>query len=311
MGDAGVVLPKRAASVLWNPAAAAFLDRYEFSAEGADLYSRLSQHGCFAGTVPLKNNIGAALSYQPFHSGRILLYDSIPEAVGFNGLTVHDDNGWFKNFHHLVSMSLARSFNLHLPRRSGTDLPLPLDISAGSNLKAYVQTMNIKRQSHMGMGYNVDVGLQVRIGLDYDIREKKVCRELFVGATLRDVLPSDVIWIYQRDDTWMYSPDSYREPFSFAQYYGVAFVDRSGDLFANWTVALSLHKEYDVTYHGGIEAEFWDLVSFRAGFSHRTPTLGAGVHYRRLFIDYALRFDEIAISFVRLTTGIVFPAIPK
>jgi hypothetical protein len=108
----------------------------------------------------------------------------------------------------------------------------------------------------------------------------------------------------------MYSPDSYREPFSFAQYYGIAFVDRSGDLFANWTIALSLHKEYEVTYHGGIEAEFWDMAYFRVGFSHRTPTLGAGLRYRRFFIDYALRFDEIAVSFVRMTVGIVLPS-PK
>ncbi|MBN1578604.1 MAG: hypothetical protein JW913_18720 [Chitinispirillaceae bacterium] len=310
MGDAGVVLPRRATATIWNPAAAAFLKRYEFSMEGADLYQRLSQQGCFAGTAPLQNNLGAVLSYQPFYSGRILQYDTIPESP-VNGMTSYQPTGFIRNYQHLVICALARNFPLRLPRFPGTDLPLPLDISIGGNLKAYAQTMSPSGLLHIGMGYNVDLGLQTRIGLDFDVRNNEVRREVWLGATIRDVLPSDVIWIYARDDKLMYSPENYREPFHYAQYYGVAFVDRSGDLFADWTVALSLHKEYEVTYHGGIEAEFWNTALFRIGFSGRTPTLGAGLRYRRFFIDYAFRFEEIALSFIRLTVGISLPAAPR
>ena len=309
LGDAGVVLPRRVTAAIWNPAAAAFLKRYEFSIEGADLYQHLSQQGCFSGTAPLRNNLGVALSYLPFYSGRILMYDTIPEATGFNGIQNHQPTGFMRNYQHLVVCAFARKFPLLLPRFSGTALPLPLDLSIGGNMKAYAQTMSPGGVLHMGMGYNVDIGLQARFGLDFNIRTNDVCREIWLGATVRDVLPSDVIWIYSSDNRLTYSPENYREPFHFAQYYGIAYVDRSGDLFANWTIALSLHKEYALTYHGGIEAEFWNMAFFRVGFSGRTPTLGAGLRYRRLFIDYAFRFEEIAFSFIRLTIGIELPAL--
>jgi hypothetical protein len=309
MGDAGVVLPRRVAAAIWNPASTPYFNKYEFSAEGADLYEHLSQQGCFAGTAPLRNNMGVALCYQPFYSGHILMYDSLPETVGFNGIPEFQSTGFIRNYQHVLYLSFGRLFSFRLPRFTETDLPLPLDISVGGNLKGYAQTMSPGGALHLGMGFNADIGLLARIGLDYDIRSGSVCREVLLGAAVRDVLPSEVIWMYDNDDTWMYAPGRYREKFTYAQYYGIAFADRSGDLFANWTIALSLHKEYEVTYHGGIEAEFWNLACFRVGFSGRTPTVGAGLHYRRFFIDYAFRFEEIALSPIRLTVGVSLPTL--
>jgi hypothetical protein len=307
MGDAGVVLPRRASAMVWNPASAAFLDRYEFSAEGADLYRHLSQHGCFSGSVPLKNNSGIALCYLPFYSGVIEQYDTISQESGYNGLTEYRPKGYFKNYHHAISLALARKFCLQLPRMIDTEMPLPFDIAVGGNCKAYMQTMNPDGNNHMGLGYNADAGVLLRFGLDYNLTTKQVCRDLYLGATIRDALPSEIIWIYSYNDTWKYSPGDYREPFDYAQYYGIAYVDKSGDLPVDWTIALSLHKEYEVTYHGGIEVEFMKMVLFRAGLSDRTPAIGAGFHHRNFFIDYAFRFDPVAVTFVRLTAGIFIP----
>ena len=306
MGDIGVALPRRAVSAVWNPAAAALLGHYEFSMEGADLYQHLSQHGCFAGGVPLKNRLGAVLSYQPFYSGRIDLYDTIPEATGFNGLTEYKPRGFMRNYHHLVNISFAGYYPLQFPRFAGTELPIPIDLAAGVNMKVYAQTMTPDRM-YIGMGYNADIGVLTRIGIDYDITNNVPRRQICVGATIRDVLPTSVIWMSSEDNQLLYSPERYREPFSFAQYYGVTYTDRSGALFADWVVGLGLFKEYDVTYHGGIEATFWDMASFRAGFSGKTPTVGAGFRYRGFFIDYAFRFEEIAFSVVRLTIGVALP----
>ncbi len=308
MGDIGVALPRRAVSAVWNPAAAALLGQYEFSMEGADLYQHLSQHGCFAGAVPLKNHFGAVLSYQPFYSGRINLYDTIPEADGFNGLTVHKPRGFMRNYHHLVNVSLAGYYPLQFPRIAGTELPIPIDLSVGVNMKVYAQTM-IPDRMYLGMGYNADLGLLARIGIDYDITTNLPRRQVCIGATWRDVLPTSVLWMSSGDKQLEYSPERYREPFSFAQYYGVTFIDQSGALFADWVVGVGLTREYEVSYHGGIEATFWKMASFRAGVSGKTPTVGAGFHYRRFFIDYAFRFEEIAFSAVRLTIGVSLPVL--
>lgn len=307
LGDVGVVLPRHASGTIWNPASSVFLPTYEVSAEGADLYTTLAQQGCFAGSIPIRNNLSTAVCYQPFYSGLLWQYDSIPDAVNFSGLTRHKPTGYFKNYHHTMHISLARLFSVGFPRFSGTSLPRPLDIAIGSSLKMYLQTMDPGRRMHIGMGYNADFGIITRLGLDYDVRKNRVSRELFLGAAFRDILPTEVIWAYSENEQWLYSKDDYREPYHFAHYYGIAFTDKSGDLYAHWTVALSLHKEYTVSYHGGVEALFWEKVFFRAGFSHKTPTLGAGIRLRRWYIDYAFRVEEIALSFARLTVGITLP----
>jgi hypothetical protein len=307
LGDVGVVLPRHASAVIWNPASPVFLPTYEVSAEGADLYTTLAQQGCFAGSIPVGNNLTTALCYQPFYSGLLWRYDSIPDAASFSGLTRHKPTGYFKNYHHTMHVSLARLFSVEFPRFSGTALPRPLDIAIGTSLKMYLQTMDPGGRMHVGMGYNADFGIIARLGLDYDVRKYRVSRELFLGAAFRDILPTEVIWAYSDDEQWLYSQEGYREPYHFAHYYGIAFTDKSGDLYAHWTFALSLHKEYSVTYHGGVEALFWEKVFFRVGFSHRTPTLGAGIRLHGWYIDYAFRVEEIALSFARLTVGATLP----
>lgn len=303
MGDAGVALPQRASSALWNAASPGYFDKYEVSAEGADLYQHLSQQGCFTGGIPLKKMSGIAINYIPFYSGLIPRYDSIPETTGNNGLTEYTPHGYFRNFQHLLNIAYARRYTFNLPRFGATELPLPCEISAGVNCKTYVQTMNPDGNYHMGLGYNADAGVIVRIGMDYHLSTREISRQLFLAAAVRDMLPSDILWIYHANDVWMYSPDAYRERFTYAQYYGIAFKDQSGDLPFNWTAALALHKEYAVSYHAGVEVELLNRVSFRAGLSDKIPTLGAGIRYNRFYADYAFRFDAVALSLVRLTVG--------
>lgn len=311
MGDAGVALPGRASSAVWNPASAAYNQQYQFSAEGADLYRHLSQHGCFSGSAPLINNSGVAVHYQPFYSGVIEEYDTIPEASGFNGLTRYKPKGYFKNYQHLLTIGVARKISLTMPRFSEAAFKLPFEIAAGGNLKAFVQYMNPGGDRYMGLGYNMDIGMSARMGVDYDIDKKEVSREIQLGVSIRDVLPTDIIWIYSNADVWMYSPSAYREEFTYAQYYGVSYTDKSSDMPFDWTVALSLHKEYKVTYHGGIEMLFMKKVLFRAGLSDKTPVFGTGLRYKSLFVDYAFRFDAVAISYARLTAGITLPRLTE
>lgn len=156
--------------------------------------------------------------------------------------------------------------------------------------------MNPDDKKYIGAGVSVDAGLIATIGLDYDLKRKETDRQVLIGITIRDFIPSEVVWLNSVQD--------YKEPFRYSQYYGIAYVDKSGDLGGNWTIALSLKKQYELSYHGGIEAEFWNTISFRGGFSGKTPTLGAGVHYKRYFMDYAFRFDQIDFSYMRMTLGV-------
>lgn len=302
-GDAGVVLADRSVSSYWNPGASSYLSTYEVTAEVADLYSGLSQQGCFSVHVPMQNKTGVAITYIPFLSGDIERQDSLSgtyqQRLFDQNLRADGSNkGLFQNNQHLLLLSIGKLFTFQLPRIPGTGYPLPLDIGVGLNLKGLWQIMNPDEKIRMGMNTNLDAGFISRIGVDYNILKKEISREVMLGFTARDFLQSKVMWIN--------SPIGYSEQTHVSYYAGVAFADRSGDLGFNYKLSLSLEKEYKLTYHAGIETEFWNLVAFRAGISDRTPTLGAGIRYKKFFLDYAFRFDELDISYLRLAMGVYF-----
>lgn len=311
MGDAGVALPIHAPSIYWNPAASGFLSNYEVWAEGAVLYGGLSKHAAGFLQVPLQQEIGVGIYYTPFFSGGIPKYDSIASGTRSDGVPL----GYFRDNQHQLALAVAKRFSFPLPRSMSIGgYPLPLDIAAGLSFKGFWHVFDPDGTTRFGVNINCDLGVLVRVGLDYNVAKKEVQREVTLGATLKNALSSKVVWVN--------SPYHYEEPVYNSQYFGLAYMDRSGFLFADWIVALSMHRGmgerqfgrtpgetgvgYVMTYHAGIEAGLWKTVMLRAGVSDRIPELGVGISYRRFRLDYAFRFDTIASSPIRLGFGVYF-----
>lgn len=301
MGDVGVVLPKRASSVIWNPASVSFARQIEISAEIADIYHGLSRQACFALRMPHQGQIASSIVYVPFLSGDIPFFDSLPSTYeeSLSDVSLRSNGvpkGYFQNNQHMMILTLGKMLSLKMPTIPGSGLPRPLNISAGLSLKGYWQTMNPKDKKYMGVGVNADLGVMASIGLDYDLSKKATSRNIILGIAVRDFIPAEIIWVH--------SPLGYREKIRYSQYYGISYVDKSGDLGGNWTFALGLDKQYTTSFRLGLEAEFWNIAVFRAGLSGKIPTLGAGVHYKRYYVDYAFRFDKVDFSFFRMTLGV-------
>jgi len=303
MGDAAVSLPLDAPSAYWNPAAPSLMRKYQIWLEGASLYGGLSNQAVVAANVPLLQQIGVAVVYAPFYSGDIPLFDSLPEGTRSDGTS----SASFHNVQNALSLSVAKGFSFPLPRFGGLGgYPLPVDIGVGLGFKAVWQTIAPTSNVRMGMNINCDLGLLARFGLDYDIVKKRVNREFTLGVSAKDVLPSKMIWIN-------------------SQYFGLSYIDKSGLLRSNWTVAISMHRTFEeglnsrsrnendrrrvgylATYHAGIEADILEMVGIRVGISDRMPELGAGVHYKNFSLDYAFKFDSIEFSPVRLSLAVTF-----
>ncbi|HEX2959525.1 MAG TPA: hypothetical protein VHO70_22005 [Chitinispirillaceae bacterium] len=303
LGDAGVVLPRRAISAYWNPAASAFVRQYEVSVEGAEMYSGLSRQACATIHAPVQGNTGITLMYVPFYSGKIPRYDSLPGTYQ-ERLLVQDKsvfgkhNGYFRNNQHLVVCSVGKLFEFQFPRLPGISLPLPVEVGLGADIKGFWHMMDPDGNLILASGFNADLGFVSRIAIDHDLRTMKPSRQILIAMQLKNIFPSSV--------NWQDSYNNYSEPFTFSHQYGLSFVDQSGFLGGNWTVALALKKYIDVSYHAGIEVEYWERVCFRVGLADRVPVIGAGVHLRHFFADYALRFDPVSVSWVRLATGVTF-----
>lgn len=307
MGETGVVLPRHAVSSFWNPSAPAFIDKYEVSGEYADLYGGMSLQGCVGMIVPFSDGVGASILYVPFFSGPIDREDTLPgsyqERLLDQSLRADGSSlGTFSDNHHLVLVSIAKLFSLPMPRLPEAGFPLPLDIGTGFSFKSSWETMNpVSTSTDYSMNINLDVGITARAGLDYDLRKKEVSRQLLLGMAIRDILPSPVVWIHSRDE---YNPSQeYSEPITPTIISGIAYVDKSGDFGGTWTLSAGVQKQYAITYQYGLEAEFWNTISFRGGFSDKVPSIGAGIRYKKFYLDYAFRFDELGVSPVRLSLG--------
>jgi hypothetical protein len=303
MGNSGVSQPFDASGIFWNPAASSFTKSYDMSAEYASLYGGLSSQACAAFRAPLQDNMSVGILYEPFFSGDINLWDTLEgtyleRLMDASKRTDGSSSGVFTNTQHNLSISFARLFNVPVPRPTSYSYPLPIEFSAGIGFKGYWQTMNPDKKLRMGMNVNCDAGLMLHIGIDYDLLKKNVSREIYAGFSVKDFLGTKVIWIH--------SPTNYQEKVDRTEYFGLSYIDKTGIAGADWTVALGGERSYTTIFQGGIEARFWNILSFRAGLSDQTFTTGVGISYKKYQLDYAFSFDDLAYSPLRLSLGYSF-----
>jgi hypothetical protein len=304
MGGGGVALPFDATSIIWNPASSSFTASSDVAAEYASIGGGMSSKACAAFRTPLQQKMSVGLLYEPFLSGTIDAWDSLPgtylERQLNPSMRADGSNiGTFTNTQHLLMVALSKTFPLPIPRPSSYSYPLPLELTAGVSFKGYWQTMTLRKKTRMGMNFNCDAGLMLHLGIDYDITKKMITREFYAGISAKDALGTKVVWLH--------SPEGYQEKVDKDQYVGFSYVDKTGILGANWTFTLAGERFYGKnTVHCGLEAQWWNVLCFRAGLSDKIPTLGAGVRYKRIILDYALSFDELAFSPLRVSLGYVF-----
>src|SRR5690606_6946142 len=102
-------------------------------------------------------------------------------------------------------------------------------------------------------------GFLFRLGVDYNLVKQEIMREILITVSWADMLPVKMRWLY----SW----ENYEEPVTMIHHYGIAYTDRSGFLHGEWTVALALKKQYDVTVHAGLEGLLFDVAAIRVGYS--------------------------------------------
>ena len=313
LGNAGVALALDGLSAYSNPAASSFLESLEMRTEGARLYGGLASQGIAAVAAPLPEGLGAVVQYHSLWSHEILRQDSLPAdyATRLAQPSLRADGshrGAFRNNHHMLVLGGAKQYPLPIPRPPGLSVPLPVDIGFGLNLKYYWQTMDPDGVMHMGMNLNLDAGVLLRIGVDYDLVAQRVSRQLCFGVAVRNLVPTRMIWVH--------SPTDYSERVYNTQEYGLAYLDNAGLGWLTWRGALSLQRTwgekedsdngqgYNLSRHFGMEFTVANLVDIRGGIADGVVGLGAGVRYRAYSFDYLFRFDRIDYSSLRLALGV-------
>lgn len=253
MGGAFVAVADDASAALWNPGGLALVSRRGIQASRSTLYNLEISEEYAALVMPSWRFGVAALTVRH---------------LGVDGIEGRDDRNV------VTDDDLAADetqISLSYGRRLGEAW------SMGASLK-------LQRQSLAGLsasGVGADLGLLVRPGAALGFQSPWV-RRVSVGVSLDNVI----------EPTLRLDEDSVSDPLTVKV--GTAYrhpISAGGYLL----VALDLEhsRDIDPRLHGGVELQLHPLVSLRTGLSHGVPSVGAGLRWRDLALDYALEDTEL------------------
>lgn len=266
LGGAYVALARDATAGYWNPAALATLDYPEVSLMHDERFAGLVNYDYAAVGIPYGSDASVGLSILR------LGVDGIPDTR--NALIDQNGNGQLDPGDR-IDYSRITYFNaadwaavVTYAQRSSKDL------SYGFNVKF------IRR----GLGDVSATG----IGFDAGIRYRASDR-VIVGANLQDATTTLVAWSTGRNE--LISPT--------LKVGGAASFDLLGGIlspaldidvrFENRRFASVAHLgPVSLDPHAGVEFDYHNTIAVRAGINDlRQPSLGAGLHLRKLDLDYS------------------------
>ena len=147
---------------------------------------------------------------------------------------------------------------------------LPVTIPFGLNFKLLRQ--NLGQASASGMG--IDVGMMIKFNLG-TLANQRQLGDMSFGLSYLDITQTAIIWNTEHKDrihqTFMFGM-SYSQLLWFSQ--------------SSLNFYYSYYQKYEQQHLTGIEFAIKG-VALRVGKNDVGITVGAGIHWRRFFVDYA------------------------
>jgi hypothetical protein len=275
MGGAFVALANDVTAGYWNPAGLARLDYPQFILMHDEQFGSLVNHDYGAVAMPFGSDATLGLSIIR------LGVDNIPNTqnagVDINGNPTKDPTQFVRVDPNRVTYFNAADWALYFTyaKRQSEDF------TYGANVKL------IRRD----IGNNGATGIGFDIGVWYTPMEN-----LALGANIQDITTTFLAWDTGRNE--LISPtmkvgsayfiDAFGGRFAPAVDFDIRFENRK-------TASLAHLGAVSFDMHTGMEFQFKNVVALRLGYSDvKQMTLGAGVHFPKLTIDYSFaKFDGV------------------
>jgi hypothetical protein len=268
MGGAFVAMANDVTAGYWNPAGLSRIDYPEFILMHDSEFGSLVNNDYGAVAIPVGTSTSLGLSI--IRVGVDDIADTRNAGVDANGNITHDPTQFTRVDPGRVTYFNAADWALYFTyshRQTET-------FSYGANIKLIRR--DLAEYSAMGIGF--DIGFWYR---PYE--------NLAFGANLQDITTTLVAWNTGRND--LISPTVKVGSAYFIDLLGGRIAPAADfDIrFENRRSASTAHiGPVSFDFHGGMEYEFRNLIALRAGYSDvKQLTLGAGVHFPKLNIDYS------------------------
>ncbi len=266
LGSAQVALASDASAGYWNPAALVRIDYPEFMLMHDERFASLINYDYASVAIPYGNNETFGVSVMR------LGVDGIPDTR--NALIDYSGSGVLDNINRLdydkITTFSSADWAFYLSYASKyTD-----NLSYGVNVKLIRRTL--AEFSATGIGFDA--------GLLYS-----PINDLFLGLNAQDITTTFLAWSTGTDE--LVSPTLKVGAAYYLDLLGGRFAPTCDvDVrFENRQFASIAHVgPISLDPHGGIEFDYHKLIAIRVGYSDiKQLTLGAGLHFRKLDIDYS------------------------
>ena len=268
MGGAFVALANDVTSGYWNPAGLSRLDYPQFILMHDAEFGGLVNNDYGAVAIPVGPRTSLGLSV--IRVGVDDIADTRNAGVDANGNLTYDPSQFTRVDPSRVTYFNAADWAMYFTyshRQNET-------FSYGANVKLIRR--DLAEYSAMGIGFD--------LGFWYNPFEN-----LSFGANLQDITTTLVAWNTGRNE--LISPTVKVGSAYFIDLLGGRFAPAADfDIrFENRQSASTAHVgPVSLDFHGGLEYQFRNLIALRAGYSDvKQLTLGAGVHFPKLNIDYS------------------------
>ena len=297
LGSAAVAMAGGPELFRYNPASLAMCGRREVGLMYAPTFGTIAEPMAtfhyIGGVFPLPGGGCIGLHWTRFSVEEIPLY---PKLTGDSFLDRLQDPalrpdgtplGFFKDVEDAFYLSFARLFRFNMPLGwLYTDLAVEMPV--GLNIKILRQSLY--ESSANGLG--IDLGMMLKFNLGQLLQYRRI-GGLSMGLSAIDLTRTTLVWDNQREEkiaTALRWGVAYSQPLSFHE----------SQLIVYWT----LKDKYTKYALYGVEYEVKGLT-MRLGHNESGLTAGAGMHWRRMRVDYAfasLDFEGVH----RIGCGFIF-----
>ncbi|MBN1997404.1 hypothetical protein JW935_07625 [candidate division KSB1 bacterium] len=263
----------------FNPASLAFIERSAINLLYAPSYGSVTApmaHYHHAGlALPLPTGGTVAVNWTRFSVDEIPIYPKL-QGNSFSERKANAEKrpdgvalGYFEDREDVYYFSFSRCIKTTLPL-GWLYLDLPVEIPVGVNFKFLQQQLYRNKASGIGM----DMGIMMRFSMAtlFDLRS---LGNMTIGFSVLDISKTNIIWDTKQQDriarTTMVGL-SYDHPIVHNKTYLKIF----------WT----RQEKYDTAHLFGLELSY-GKTAIRIGKNRSGFTAGAGLFFRRVFIDYA------------------------
>ncbi|MFC1887814.1 hypothetical protein ACFLYK_03295 [Candidatus Cloacimonadota bacterium] len=285
MGGAFASVADDCYAFFWNPAGIAQLDDLQIGLMRAYLYRDLAYYDNFSFCQPLPNSVAIGINWTRLTIEDIPVYGeehlvgTVDHRAAFPWLNltgVPDDE--FTSTDDLFQIAFSKY--LHYDLNIGWNFSeIPLDICLGSNIK-YIKR-SILDNVGTGVGFDLALLLRTSLGVLFDLDE---LGDIALGLNFQDLGSTTIVW-----DT----ESKHEDEILFNTKMGISFIQPLNFIKSKLILAMDTDYVYETVQRFGMEFQYGEHVSCRAGYQEDVISTGASLKLFDIYLDYAFINDVL------------------